>query len=72
MLNSLPPGIVESMLPGNRPEDKEIEVVMIFTQGEIDDLRNFHENQYGLELSVQHELAYIVANIIEQFDKDDL
>ena len=72
MVSNLPPGVTESMLPGSRPEDKEIEITMIFTQGEIDDLRNFHENQYGLEVSKQHNLAYIVANMIEQFDGEGL
>jgi len=29
------------MIPGNRPEDQEIEVTLILSVGEIDDLKRF-------------------------------
>jgi hypothetical protein len=34
--SNYPPGVTDSMIPGNRPEDEEIEIVL--TRGEIQDL----------------------------------
>ena len=41
MSSNLPPGVTESMIPGNRPEDQEIECVIYLSQHEIDDLKNY-------------------------------
>jgi hypothetical protein len=35
-----PPGVTESMIPGNRPEDQEIELKIVLTRGDIDDILN--------------------------------
>lgn len=47
MPSNLPPGVTESMIPGNRPEDQEIEVTIILTNGEIDDIVNFNDESYS-------------------------
>lgn len=68
MASNLPPGVTEAMIPGNRPEDQEIEIVMLFTQGEIDELRQFHEHQQLLPIANRHPLWATVANMIDHFD----
>ena len=70
MLSNLPPGVTDSMIPGNRPEDQEIETDMIFTCGEIEQLQRFNETQLKLPLAERHELWATVSNIVEQFDVD--
>ena len=35
MASDLPPGVTESMIPGNRPEDEEVEISLILTKGDI-------------------------------------
>jgi len=43
-MNNYPDGVTESMIPGNRPEDQEVElsirINITLTQGEVDDLAN--------------------------------
>jgi len=72
MSNNLPPGVTESMLPGNRPEDEEIEVFLVFTRGEIDDLKRFYHKEFVKARENQHWLMSTVTNIIEQFGEGGL
>lgn len=72
MSNNLPPGVTESMLPGNRPEDEEVEVALVFTKGEIDDLKRFYYKEFVKERAARHYLYTTVVNIIEQFNEDGL
>jgi len=37
---NLPPGVRECDIPGNRPKDAEVELYVVLTQGEVDDLRD--------------------------------
>lgn len=68
MLSNLPPGVSEYDIPGNRPEDEEVEITMIFTRGDIDELRRYNDIQMSLPISQRHELWAIVLNMTEQFD----
>jgi len=40
MSSDLPPGVTESMIPGNRPEDEAVEVTITLTRGDIDGILN--------------------------------
>jgi hypothetical protein len=72
MPSNLPPGVTESMIPGNRPEDQEVEITMIFSVGEIDALRSYNDAQHKIEIPHRHELWDIVSNMIDQFDDEDV
>ena len=69
MLNNLPPGISECDLPGSRPEDIEVETIITFSQGEIDELRQYNQIQMQLPILQRHKLWATVLNIIEQIDE---
>lgn len=71
MPSNLPPGVTDSMIPGNRPEDQEIEVPMIFSVGEIDALRAYNIAQHKMEVSHRHELWTIILNMVDQFDDEE-
>jgi len=71
MRSNLPPGINENDLPGNRPEDQEIETIIIFTQGEIDALKRYNDIQMRLRISSRHELWDIISNIVEQLEEQE-
>ena len=47
MISNYPPGVTESMIPGNRPEDQEVEVTIVLTKGDIDDIINEYPENYG-------------------------
>ena len=68
MLSNLSPGISECDLPGSRPEDAEMEMIITFSQGEIDELRQYNQTQMHLPISQRHKLWAIVLNIIEQMN----
>lgn len=72
MLSNLPPGVTEGMIPGNRPEDEEIEITMIFSRGEIDELRQYNQIQMQLPVTSRHELWVTVSNMVEQFDDETM
>ena len=36
----LPPGVRECDIPGNRPQDAEVELYIVLTQGEVDDMHD--------------------------------
>ena len=72
MASNLPPGVTEAMIPGNRPEDQEVEIVMVFTEGEIKDLRQFYEYQQSLPIEGRHLLWPTVENLVEQFDTEGI
>ncbi len=41
MASNLPPGVNESDIPGNRPQDQEVEISILLTVGEVRALRSF-------------------------------
>lgn len=41
MSSNLPPGVSDSMIPGNRPEDRDIEVTIGITFGDLDTMEQF-------------------------------
>jgi hypothetical protein len=41
MASNLPPGVTDSMILGNRPEDREIEATIGITVGDLDTLEQF-------------------------------
>ena len=53
MLSNLPPGVSEHDLPGSRPEDQEVELTIVLSKGEIDDLRRFNDEQNELDVLKQ-------------------
>lgn len=70
MLSNLPPGVTDDMIPGNRPEDQEVETWMIFSVGEIEALRIYNDTQQKIGVAQRHELWDIISNMIEQFNED--
>ncbi len=72
MSSNLPPGVTENMIPGNRPEDEEVEIVMNFTKGDISNLRYYYHEQIKKPRQNRHELWAIVENMIELFSEDGL
>ena len=40
MSSNLPPGVTDSMIPGNRPEDEEVEITITLCKGELDYIRD--------------------------------
>jgi len=64
MVSNLPPGVTESMIPGNRPEDEEVEILL--TLGDIQILSDFAHNP-ALPDGVQN----IINNILEQVDEEE-
>ncbi len=63
MSNNLPPGITESMIPGNRPEDQEIEVTITLTKDDLDYLVDYH-GKYPQDDNIRS----IVDEILEQIN----
>ena len=62
MASNLPPGVTDSMIPGNRPEDREVEVTLVLSVGDIDDLRN-------ADIKNDENLRITLAIILEQIDE---
>ena len=72
MLSNLPPGVTDSMLPGNRPEDQENEVILILSVGEIKDIRCELENQMAKGRNERSLIWYVLENIDEQLREGGL
>jgi len=68
MASNLPPGITDAMLPGNRPEDQEVEVFLVLTVGEIEDLQCELQNQMDVPPEKRSPVWYVLENILEQFE----
>lgn len=63
MASNLPPGVTDAMIPGNRPEDREVEISLVLCVGDIDDLRMAKAtNDY-------HNITFIIDTIVEQIDE---
>ena len=62
MASNLPPGVTDSMIPGNRPEDREVKVTLVLSVGDIDDLRN-------ADIKNDENLRITLAIILEQIDE---
>jgi hypothetical protein len=60
--------VTEYMIPGNRPEDEEIEIPIVLTIEEIDELRRYVEEQLQLPLSKQQNISYILESIVNQLE----
>ena len=61
MSSNLPPGVTESMIPGNRPEDEEVEVTITLTKGDIDEILSgdiFNEGMIWSDIVEQIEGLY--------------
>ena len=67
----LPPGVETYMIPGNRPEDEEVEIVMLFSRGEIDLLTSWIEQKKLCKEEETAELFWTIKNIVDQFDEKD-
>lgn len=61
-MSNLPPGVNERMIPGNRPEDQEVEVELVLTVGDLDALERWG-NQTDPACD---ELLDVLASIVEQ------
>ena len=72
MASNLPPGVTDSMIPGNRPEDREVEVILYLSVGEIDALIYYNERQQALEVNKRNEIWYIIEDIAEQLEDNEL
>jgi len=82
MPGSLPPGVSDSMLPGNRPEDIEYEKQVDLEVGSID-IKMFREeikNRWGSSLASSeiekmyfedwHDSGLLIGEFIEKIDVD--
>ena len=69
MIN-LPPDVSESQIPGNRPDDEEIEFTLVLTIGDIQDLKQFYQEQMAKPCAERHYLWCFTANVIEQINYD--
>lgn len=47
-MSNLPPGVTDSMIPGNRPEDQEEEITIILTKGDIIDIIDCNMDNYNV------------------------
>jgi hypothetical protein len=47
MLSNYPPGVTDSDIPGSRPEDKEVELSVILTMGDLQTLQEWIERKPG-------------------------
>ena len=47
--DNLPPGVTESMLPGNTPEDQEVEIVLVLNQWMVDKIVEFIAQRKGVK-----------------------
>ena len=71
MLSNLPPGVSEWMIPGNTPDDEEVEVCFVLTIGDINDLYYLKGKQDKLPQHKRHELYPLLCGIIEQLDEQE-
>ena len=69
MLSNLPPGVLESDLPDNRPEDQEFEFHIIMTQGQIQDLFDWIDKRQRNQIANQSAL-FILKDLYDQI-KDE-
>jgi hypothetical protein len=68
MPSNLPPGVSDSDLPGNRPEDQELDG-FVLTIGQLEDLQEFRDLEKQKTICEQSSLLYIVEDILEQFEE---
>ena len=66
MLSNLLPGVTVNMIPGNRPEDEEIEVCLVLTVGEIEDLECELNNLMDQPENKRSPVWTVLENILEQ------
>jgi len=73
MFSNLPPGVNESDIPGNRPEDQECEVVVLLAQYEIDDLCRLYNSlqETGTMYSLNTSLIDVIKQIVDQATKHE-
>lgn len=63
MLSNLPPGVTESMIPGNRLEDQELEFIIYLTVGQMDDLVDWMEKK-------STPPTYILEDLYDQLEEE--
>lgn len=66
----LPPGVTPGMLPGNRPEDDEIEIPIVFLYSDIRDLHDFAEREKALPQKDRDDLLWFVEDLLEQIEEE--
>ena len=64
--NNLPPGVTESDLPGNRPEEETVSLEIELEQGEIDELEYYNAAQLKLPASQRDDIWSIVFELLLQ------
>ena len=71
-LSNLPPGMTESMIPGNRPEDQEEdgEFVIFLSEEEIDKLEGFVALQGLVPAEKKHPLTELISELLGQLKED--
>jgi len=71
-LSNLPPGVTESMIPGNRPEDREVECVICLSVGEIEMLQDWRDRETRLmQQLTPHELYNTIDGILDQINESE-
>jgi len=74
MLSNLPPGVTNSMLPGSRPEDEEIEFYVLLTKGEVQDLSYWYSDKKRgdtIPPEIEDFLETIYEQICVDFDEEN-
>ena len=68
MSSNYPPGVSDDMIPGNRPEDQEVECLIILTAGDIEDMKMYVESERKKPVTERRRVFYAIENILEQID----
>jgi len=71
-LSNLPPGVTESMIPGNRPEDQEDyeRFVIFLSEEEINKLEGFVALQGLVPAEKRHPLTELIGELLDQLKED--
>ena len=66
----LPPGVEYHDLPGERPEDQEVDVELTMTVGDIEELRLFIEvRRIGGSDAAKTDLYHTIKSMLQQIDE---
>ena len=69
MSSNYPPGVSDNMIPGNRPEDQEIECMIILTIGDMEDMEMYVERERKKPVTERQRIFYVIDSILEQIDE---
>jgi len=68
MSSNYPPGVTDNMIPGNRPEDQEIDYFITFTMEDIEDMELYVEAERKKPTTERCRVFYVIENFLKQID----